>query len=1056
MNKILLSSVVYSATLLMNILLPKSKLFYVISFLFVINGAIIAQCTITGTVNANTLTCGTSPLSACNGVLYIGDGTTSTSLYMNASLNLTCLGPIQLIVRNGGGLDFSAGNDYLILAEGSSVFFETGSSLIGGSCNASERLYIGTNLLASCNGSAGADLSFEDLLSFGGTGSAASNSPVCLGNNIILSATPPPNGAFTYKWVGPNSFTSTLQNPAPFVATAAAAGIYTVTMKRTSDGKSIDAYVSVVVNSGTFPSEPTLSLVQPTCTVATGSITITSPVPDGVLKYSINGLNYTNISGIFNPVSSGTYNVTVKNSSGCISPAASAEINSQPITPSITAMTNSACSGVSFTSTPVNSTNGVVPSGTTYSWSAPTVTGGLTGGVSGSGSSITGVLINPTNTAQTATYTVTPTSGSCTGATFTVTVTVNPAPPTPILYEIIQPNCITPTGSVELRGLIVGGTVNETNGPGVTSYAVNGTSMTFTGLTAGTYNFSESVGACTSPATENVEIKPTITNTWNGTTLGWSAGHTPTSDEAVFFAAPYTVTSLLNACSCTINSGVNVVVGDAIDGIASGNAILKIVNGLTVNGALTFENNASLVQVNNAAVNSGNIIYKRNTPALKTYDYVYWGSPVASQSLTTLASNTDLYYSWTGSAWYAESSTMTPGKGYIIRVNANLTSQTGTFTGIPNNGNVVYTAPAGAYSLVSNPYPSAISADEFIKANFTVTATTGGATLYFWTHNTARALNTAGNQLVYSSNDYASYNLTGGTVTAKKAVSDLNTPGKVPTGQIAAGQAFFVARNTTGDFNFNNQMRISSQGNNSQFFRQASTKKSAIVEKSRIWLDLSNEGGAFKQLLVGYIDGATNDYDNFYDGVSYNGNSFVDFYSLNNAKSLTIQGRGLPFDPTDQVPLGYKTTIAGKFTIGIDAVDGVLKDQPIYLEDKLTGKTQDLKSGDYSFTTAIGTFKDRFVLRYTYTAKLDTKDIEANDTGVIVSVKNSQIKVNSFDENIVAVKVYDLKGSLVYEKDKVDKNEFIIDHLTSSDQFLIVMIQLENGKWVTEEIIFHD
>ncbi|HSD08120.1 T9SS sorting signal type C domain-containing protein, partial [Flavobacterium sp.] len=67
-----------------------------------------------------------------------------------------------------------------------------------------------------------------------------------------------------------------------------------------------------------------------------------------------------------------------------------------------------------------------------------------------------------------------------------------------------------------------------------------------------------------------------------------------------------------------------------------------------------------------------------------------------------------------------------------------------------------------------------------------------------------------------------------------------------------------------------------------------------------------------------------------------------------------------------------------------------------------------------------------------------------------------QIKVNSFDETIASVKIYDLKGSLIYEKDKVGKNEFIIDHLKSGDQFMIVMTQLESGKWISEEIIFHD
>src|ERR1035437_2504199 len=98
--------------------------------------------------------------------------------------------------------------------------------------------------------------------------------------------------------------------------------------------------------------------------------------------------------------------------------------------PTITAMTSTVCSGTGFTVTPVDGTNGVVPAGTTYTWATPVVTGGVTGGsAQATGqSSISQTLTNPTNTAQTATYTVTPTSGSCTGATFTVTVTVNPKP----------------------------------------------------------------------------------------------------------------------------------------------------------------------------------------------------------------------------------------------------------------------------------------------------------------------------------------------------------------------------------------------------------------------------------------------------------------------------------------------------------------------------------------------------------------------------------------------------------------------------------------------------
>jgi gliding motility-associated-like protein len=99
----------------------------------------------------------------------------------------------------------------------------------------------------------------------------------------------------------------------------------------------------------------------------------------------------------------------------------------------ITAMTTSTiCSGGTFTVTPLNGINGTVPTGTTYSWSAPTVAG-ITGTTSGTNATnISGTLTNTTSAPINVVYTVTPKSGSCVGSTFTVTVKVT-AKPGPIL-----------------------------------------------------------------------------------------------------------------------------------------------------------------------------------------------------------------------------------------------------------------------------------------------------------------------------------------------------------------------------------------------------------------------------------------------------------------------------------------------------------------------------------------------------------------------------------------------------------------------------------------------
>jgi hypothetical protein len=47
--------------------------------------------------------------------------------------------------------------------------------------------------------------------------------------------------------------------------------------------------------------------------------------------------------------------------------------------------------------------------------------------------------------------------------------------------------------------------------------------------------------------------------------------------------------------------------------------------------------------------------------------------------------------------------------------------------------------------------------------------------------------------------------------------------------------------------------------NSNQFFKTNLLKKAVeTVDKSRIWIDLTNEQGAFKETLLGYITGATN------------------------------------------------------------------------------------------------------------------------------------------------------------------------------------------------------
>jgi hypothetical protein len=54
---------------------------------------------------------------------------------------------------------------------------------------------------------------------------------------------------------------------------------------------------------------------------------------------------------------------------------------------------------------------------------------------------------------------------------------------------------------------------------------------------------------------------------------------------------------------------------------------MTITNELTIlGGFLTFENDASLVQINETAINSGNITYKRESASVRPSDYSWFTS----------------------------------------------------------------------------------------------------------------------------------------------------------------------------------------------------------------------------------------------------------------------------------------------------------------------------------------------------------------------------------------------------------------------------------------------
>ncbi|MGH1386495.1 lamin tail domain-containing protein [Kordia sp.] len=549
---------------------------------------------------------------------------------------------------------------------------------------------------------------------------------------------------------------------------------------------------------------------------------------------------------------------------------------------------------------------------------------------------------------------------------------------------------------------------------------------------------------------------------WNGST--WSNG-TPDRSRIVTLAGTYNTTTHgnLTVCSLTVDSGVTATIpaGTYID----------IENDLTVNntGILNINHQGSLVMVDDSGTvtlnGTGIVNVEKTTTSFEQYDYTYWSSPVASTTFGTALGTwrLDRTFSYVAAnfedldddefddnddvwAHILSGDTMTPGVAYAAMgptTGSFPRTENVTFSGAINNG--VVTSPISLsadasdtdddWNFVGNPYPSAISADDFVTLNTNITGT-----LYFWTHVDDASMSNPGPDLYnFSTDDYAMYNASGGVGTGSTSGST------APTGFVASGQGFFIEAITAGTVTFNNSMR-SNTHDNTNFYRPSNAESTteSIEERDRIWLNLTNADGAFSQLLIGFFDDATLQKDRLYDGIRLNGSNYLRFYSKDDAHQYGIQGRPA-FVDTDVVPLGYDSAVLGDITISIDQIEGILNTSvvEVYLKDLELNITHNLKLAPYTFETTDGIFADRFQLQFINTILSVEEEVIAEDALAVYLNNNKEIEIKQRTRTVInSVKVYSMLGQLVGAI--TDMNQKISLREQASGMYLVI-IDTEKG-----------
>ena len=489
----------------------------------------------------------------------------TTTTYTVVGTTLGCIGTATATVTVAGTLVIAVnspticvGGTAILTASGGTTYsWDQGATLAVSTVNpysvspaVGTTVYTVTGTTNGCSGTATSTVTVNPIPFT----TAGSNSPICAGVTLNLTATASATPGVAYSWTGPNGFISAVQNPSITAATTLATGAYTVTIS--AAGCSTTSVVNVVINPGPIT---VAGANTPICEGVALNLTATASSVVGTTYDWVGPNSFT--SAVQNPTipattasATGSYTVTVA-AAGCSS-TSSVNVVVNPIPTTVASSNSPICAGTSLN---LAATASAV-AGSTYSWI----------GVNSFSSALQNPSITGVTTAATGSYTVTVVANGC-SSTSLVNVIVHAVP---VTVASTAPICLGSDLNL-LATASPGATYSWTGPNSFSSSAQNPTIPAATLAASGLYTVTVTANSCFSSSTVNAVVNAPVlplfppgasvcegtiapvlmTTSFNGFTGSWFPNPVSTS-----IIGPTTYNFIPNTGQCALPTSVVIII----------------------------------------------------------------------------------------------------------------------------------------------------------------------------------------------------------------------------------------------------------------------------------------------------------------------------------------------------------------------------------------------------------------------------------------------------------------------------------------------------------------